>query len=117
MHMTKKMKLAQLTDMLQDLNVEALEGVTIEGDIELDISGGGGLNPELAYAIGNEISHMSLHMANIGRILGFPAEQLLASAFGMGEMPEMDPALARPTELMSSKFDVSKLENWRNKIQ
>ncbi|WP_406662268.1 CO dehydrogenase/acetyl-CoA synthase subunit delta [Methanolobus sp. ZRKC3] len=118
--MTKKVKLAQLTDMLQDLNVEALEGVTIEGDIELDISGGGGLNPALAYAIGGEISQISLHMANIGRILGFPAEQLFASAFGMGAMPEGTPALGaapRPSELLASKFDVSKIDNWKNKIQ
>jgi len=59
MHMTQKMKLTQLTEMLQELNIESLEGVTIEGDIELNITGGGGLNPALAYALGSEISQIS----------------------------------------------------------
>ncbi len=117
--MTKKMKLSQLSDMLQDLDVESLEGVTIEGDIELNVSGGGGLNPALAYALGHEISQISLHMANIGRMLGFPAEQLFASAFGMGEMPQPGaaPASAKVQDLLASKFEVSKIDNWNNPIQ
>ncbi|MDG6244325.1 MAG: CO dehydrogenase/acetyl-CoA synthase subunit delta [Methanolobus sp.] len=118
--MTNKMKLKELSDMLQDLNVESLEGVTIEGDIELNISGGGGLNPALAYALGNEISQISLHMANIGRMLGFPAEQLFASAFGMGEMPQpgtLPSQSPKIQELLASKFEVSKIDNWKNSIQ
>ncbi len=117
--MTKKMKLSQLSDMLQDLDVESLEGVTIEGDIELNISGGGGLNPALAYALGHEISQISLHMANIGRMLGFPAEELFASAFGMAEAPQAGQAPTSPMmqELLDSKFEVSKIDNWKSPIQ
>ena len=117
--MTKKMKLSQLSDMLQDLDVESLEGVTIEGDIELNISGGGGLNPALAYALGSEISQISLHMANIGRMLGFPAEQLFASAFGTGEMPQPEalPTSPKIQELLASKFEVAKVDNWNTPIQ
>lgn len=120
--MTQKIKLAQLAEMLQDLNIEALEDVSIEGDIELNISGGGGgaLNPAFGYALGQEIAHISLHLANIGRILGFPAEQLFASAYGMGAMPAQAPAL--PTspkiqELLAAKFEVEKIGNWKNPIQ
>jgi len=121
MHMTQKMKLTQLTEMLQELNIESLEGVTIEGDIELNITGGVGLNPALAYALGSEISQISLHMANIGRMLGFPAEQLFASAFGMSGMPEaQEPSIGttpRIQELLASKFEVAKMSNWNNPIQ
>jgi acetyl-CoA decarbonylase/synthase complex subunit delta len=117
MHMTKKMKLSQISDLLQDLDVESLEGVTIEGDIELNISGGGGLNPALAYALGQEISQISLHMANIGRILGFPADQLFASAFGMAETPQELQPSPRIQELLASKFEVTKEESWKNQIQ
>ncbi|KXS41603.1 CO dehydrogenase/acetyl-CoA synthase subunit delta [Methanolobus zinderi] len=115
--MTKKMKLSQISDLLQDLDVESLEGVTIEGDIELNISGGGGLNPALAYALGQEISQISLHMANIGRILGFPADQLFASAFGMAETPQELQPSPRIQELLASKFEVTKEESWKNQIQ
>lgn len=84
--MTKKTKLTDITELFKDFDIEALEGVTIEGDIELNITGGGGLNPALAYALGQEISHISLHMANIGRILGYPVDQLFAQALGW-ELP------------------------------
>ena len=68
--MTKKIKMSEITDMFKDLgDVEALEGVTIEGDIELDTSGGGGLNPDLAYALGHETAQISVHLANISRML------------------------------------------------
>ena len=68
--MTTKIKLSEITDMFKDLgDVEALEGVTIEGDIELDTSGGGGLNPALASALGHEAAQISVHLANISRML------------------------------------------------
>lgn len=74
--MSNKMKLSGLTDLLKDLDVESLEGVSIEGDIELDISGGGGLNPAMAYALGHEAAQISMHVANIARMLGYPVDQL-----------------------------------------
>ncbi len=68
--MTKKIKLSEITDMFNNLgDVEALEGVAIEGEIELDINGGGGLNPALAYALGHETAQISVNLANISRML------------------------------------------------
>ncbi len=68
--MTKKIKLSDITDMFKDLgDVEALEGVAIEGEIELDINGGSGLNPALAYALGHETAQISVNLANISRML------------------------------------------------
>jgi acetyl-CoA decarbonylase/synthase complex subunit delta len=100
------------------LNIESLDGVTIEGDIELNITGSGGLNPALAYALGQEISQISLHMANIGRILGYPVDQLFAQGAGMG-IPSVPTPASKATmqELLSAKFEVSKVKNWTNPIQ
>ena len=70
--MSDKLKLSDLNSILKDLDVESLEGVTIEGDIELDIQGGGGMNPAMAYALGHEAAQISLHVANIARMLGYP---------------------------------------------
>ena len=121
--MTKKTKLTDITELFKDFDIEALEGVTIEGDIELNITGGGGLNPALAYALGQEISHISLHMANIGRILGYPVDQLFAQALGMGvagapsPVSEMAAAKTRMQELLAAKFEVASVKNWTNPIQ
>ncbi|NOQ47685.1 MAG: CO dehydrogenase/acetyl-CoA synthase subunit delta [Methanococcoides sp.] len=114
--MSNKMKLSGLTDLLKDLDVESLEGVTIEGDIELDISGGGGLNPAMAYAMGHEAAQISLHVANIARMLGYPVDQLFAAS--MGGLPQAPVADAsRIPELLPAKFDVSKMSEWATPIQ
>ena len=114
--MSNKMKLSGLTDLLKDLDVESLEGVTIEGDIELDISGGGGLNPAMAYAMGHEAAQISLHVANIARMLGYPVDQLFAAS--MGGLPQAPVAGAsRIPELLPAKFDVSKMSEWATPIQ
>jgi len=115
--MSNKMKLSGLTDLLKGLDVESLEGVTIEGDIELDISGGGGLNPAMAYAMGHEAAQISLHVANIARMLGYPVDQLFAAS--MGGVPQQAPVAgaSRIPELLPAKFDVSKMSEWATPIQ
>ncbi|HJH30214.1 MAG TPA: CO dehydrogenase/acetyl-CoA synthase subunit delta [Methanosarcinaceae archaeon] len=113
--MTKKIKLSEITDMFKDMgDVEALEGVTIEGDIELDISGGGGLNPALAYALGHETAQISLHLANISRMLGYPVDQVFA---GMAAPAAGIAAPSRLNELISSKLEVKNVEEWKHTIQ
>jgi acetyl-CoA decarbonylase/synthase, CODH/ACS complex subunit delta len=37
--MTKKVKLSEMTDMWKDIQILSFEGVTIEGDIEIDFNG------------------------------------------------------------------------------
>ncbi|SES84431.1 acetyl-CoA decarbonylase/synthase delta subunit [Methanococcoides vulcani] len=114
--MSNKMKLSGLTDILKDLDVESLEGVTIEGDIELDISGGGGLNPAMAYALGHEAAQISLHVANIARMLGYPVDQLFAAS--MGGLPQVPVAgQSRIQELIPAKLDVAKMSEWATPIQ
>ncbi|MHC1576092.1 MAG: CO dehydrogenase/acetyl-CoA synthase subunit delta [Methanosarcinaceae archaeon] len=112
----KNIKLSEISDIFKKLDVEELEGVTIEGDIELDISGGGGLNPALAYALGHEAAQVSLHVANIARMLGYPVDQLFAAS--MGAVPAAE--TTRPNvldELIPSKFEVSKVAEWNNSIE
>ena len=80
--MTKKIKLSNLTDMFKGMDVEALEGVTIEGDIELDLSGGGVFDSTLAYSLGHEAAQIAVHLVNISRLLGYPVEQIFAGSMG-----------------------------------
>jgi acetyl-CoA decarbonylase/synthase complex subunit delta len=115
--MAKKIKLSNLTDMFKDMDVEALEGVTIEGDIELDLGGGGGLDPAFAYSLGHEAAQIAVHLANISRLLGYPVEQVFAGS--TGAVPGVE-GVARPTrleELIFSKFEVPNAEEWKHTIQ
>ncbi|MBW6469991.1 MAG: CO dehydrogenase/acetyl-CoA synthase subunit delta [Methanosarcinaceae archaeon] len=121
--MTKKIKLSDITDMFKDMgDVEALEGVTIEGDIELDISGGGGLNPALAYALGHETAQISVHLANIANMLGYPVGQAFAGMAGVdiGGMAAPTAGITAPVrlnKLIPSKFEVKNVEEWKHTIQ
>ncbi len=67
--MTKKIKLSELDSLFDDMDVESLEGVTIEGDIELEMDAGGGLDPQLAYMLGHETAQIARHLINISKIL------------------------------------------------
>ncbi|MDP2766798.1 MAG: acetyl-CoA synthase subunit delta, partial [Candidatus Methanoperedens sp.] len=63
--MAKKIKLSELGSLFGG-EIEALEGVKIEGDVEIDI-GQMGLNPQMAYALGHETAQLALHLMNISR--------------------------------------------------
>ncbi|ATU07995.1 MULTISPECIES: CO dehydrogenase/acetyl-CoA synthase subunit delta [Methanohalophilus] len=115
--MSDKLKLSDLNSILKDLDVESLEGVTIEGDIELDIQGGGGMNPAMAYALGHEAAQISLHVANIARMLGYPVDQLFAQCLGAGGETAALQAEPAIEELMQTKFDVARSSEWNTPIQ
>lgn len=107
--MTKKIKLSELGSLFGDLDVKALEGVKIEGDVELDL-GQVGLNPQMAYALGHETTQIALHLMNISRILGYPVDRMPGSS-------TTATAPKRLSRLIDSKFSVGRIEEWKNPIQ
>src|SRR5665648_134080 len=119
--MAENKTIIELNKLLHDFDVHSLENVSIEGDIEIHLgSGGGGLNPVVAYALGQEAAQIGIHLQNIARVLGYPVDQLLASQ-GMG-IPVSSatagltttPAI---TKLIPAKFSVGKMPEWKHKIE
>lgn len=108
--MAKNIKLSQLGSLFEGMDVEALEGVTIEGDIELELDAMGGLNPQLAYMLGHEAAQIAQHLINISRLLGYPVDNLIGAA-------KAAPRITRPQQLKSAKFQVVVMEEWKNPIQ
>jgi acetyl-CoA decarbonylase/synthase complex subunit delta len=51
------------------MDVESLEGVTIEGEIELDMDAGSGLDPQLAHMLGHVASQIARHLINISQLM------------------------------------------------
>ncbi len=71
--MAKKVKLSEMTDMFKGMDILSLEGVTIEGDIEIDLSGlGGGFDPMLAAILGQESAILAQHFARLAGMFGVP---------------------------------------------
>jgi acetyl-CoA decarbonylase/synthase complex subunit delta len=67
--MAKKITLSELGSLFDDMDVESLEDVTIEGDIELEMDAGNGLDPQLAYMLGHETAQIARHLINISRLM------------------------------------------------
>src|SRR5659263_424946 len=73
--MAKKVKLSEMTDMFKGMEILSLEGVKIEGDIEIDLSGlmgGGGFDPMLAAILGQESAMLAQHFGRIAGMFGVP---------------------------------------------
>jgi acetyl-CoA decarbonylase/synthase complex subunit delta len=107
--MAKKIKLSELGSLFGG-EIEALEGVKIEGDVEIDL-GQMGLNPQMAYALGHETAQLALHLINISKILGYPVEQVIGQMLGAPAQPK------KLSKLIESRFSVGKIEEWKTPIQ
>lgn len=115
--MPDKLELNDLQKLLTSLNVEEFEGVEIEGDLEIEIEpgAGGGMNPMLAYMIGQETTQAAVHLMNIARVMGFPVEQMFQQQqAAVPEMPE--PAVKKLDQLVRGEFEVS-TKDWPNQIE
>ncbi|HID28349.1 MAG TPA: CO dehydrogenase/acetyl-CoA synthase subunit delta [Methanosarcinales archaeon] len=116
--MAKSIKLSELKELIEGIEIEALEGVVIEGDIEIEISSEGqsGLDPTIANLISQESAQAATHLMNIARILGYPIEMAQPSIPTTVPVSEkkIEPKL---TKLIQTKFEVGKIEEWKYPIQ
>ncbi|MHC1594203.1 MAG: CO dehydrogenase/acetyl-CoA synthase subunit delta [Methanotrichaceae archaeon] len=122
----KKIKLSDLNKQLADMNVQSLEGIKIEGDIELEIdTGAGGVGPLFAYYFGEEVAKVAVQLVNMAKAFGYPVDSLLqpvavAGAIAPAEIkaaaPEI-PAFKIPDTLAKAKFEVGTDTTWKHQIQ
>lgn len=117
--MAKKAKLSEMTDMFKDMDILSLEGVTIEGDVEIELNGlGGGFDPMLAALLGQENAVLAQHFARLASMFGVPVG-IGAPAGVPAAAPAVSPALAAPKlkDLIPAKFDFENIAEWANQIQ
>lgn len=122
----KKIKLSDLNKQLADMGVKSLEGIKIEGDIELEIeTGAGGVGPLFAYYFGEEVAKVAVQLVNMAKGFGYPVDSLLqpvavAEAIAPPEIkaaaPEI-PAFKIPDTLAKAKFNVGTDKTWKHQIQ
>jgi acetyl-CoA decarbonylase/synthase complex subunit delta len=127
--MADKMKLSDLNKTLSDYGVEALQGVSIEGDIEIEIdSGGAGVGPLFAYYFGEQVAQVAVQLVKFARTMGYPVDSLLApaavaAAIAPAPMEAVKAAVAAAPEfkvaasLAQAKFNVGTDKTWKFPIQ
>jgi acetyl-CoA decarbonylase/synthase complex subunit delta len=127
--MADKITLADLNKTLSEMNVQSLEGVKIEGDVEIEIdAGAGGMGPLFAYYFGQEAAKIALQLMNFAKAVGYPVDALMqpvAVAQAVAPAPRellAAAAAAEPTfklaaTLASAKFAVGIDKTWKYPIQ
>ena len=70
------LSLEDLAESLEEYDIEELCGVTIEGDIEIETSKGGG-SSGVRLAIGQQVNQAALSLLNLARSIGYPVDSVL----------------------------------------
>jgi len=74
----KAIKLSDLNKFPSEGEIRSLEGLSIEGDIEIELDvGGAELGPILMAGFGQEIVKTAAQLLNFSKALGYPADNLL----------------------------------------
>jgi acetyl-CoA decarbonylase/synthase, CODH/ACS complex subunit delta len=119
--MANKKKLSDVKDMFKGMEILSLEGVKIEGNIEIDLSGlmGGGMDPMLAAILGQESAMLAQHFGRIAGMFGVPVGMAAPMAGAPAVAPAVAPALAAPKfkDLIPAKFDWANFTDWATPIQ
>ncbi len=122
--MTKKFTLEEFLDLLKKYNVEEIEGVKIEGDLEIEFEGSAidlsAIAPlySMLSEFGNFLYHANMALGYLQRLsamLGIPTPFQMAPAAEVqpAAAPAAAPAveeLKLPEELVKSKFEPVKVE-------
>lgn len=74
----KSLKMKDINEALSDYKVQSLEGVILEGDIEMEVSSGA--QPMLAQALGQEFTKLALQLFNFSRAMGYPVDSMSRTA-------------------------------------
>ncbi|MDM7934790.1 MAG: CO dehydrogenase/acetyl-CoA synthase subunit delta [Methanothrix sp.] len=127
--MAGKITLSDLNKTLSEMNVQSLEGIKIEGDIEIEIdAGAGGVGPLFAYYFGQEAAKIAMQLINFAKSVGYPVDALLqpvAVAQAVAPAPKemvaaaaaAEPAFKVAAALASAKFSVGVDKTWKFPIQ
>ena len=70
------MKMKDINEALSDYQVQSLEGVILEGDIEIETDISSGAQSLLSQSLGQEFTNLALQLFNFSRSMGYPAESM-----------------------------------------
>lgn len=70
------MKMKDINEALSDYQVQSLEGVILEGDIEIETDISSGAQSLLSQSLGQEFTNLALQLFNFSRSMGYPADSM-----------------------------------------
>jgi len=114
-----KLTLEEFLELLRKYNIESLEGIKIEGDLEIEIESDNIDVGTFLASVAHELTMAAQHITNALRLLGYPVESI--SALPQPTQPQqvvekIEEAGAPSLELVKAKFTPYKVE-YTNAIQ
>lgn len=70
------MKMRDINEALSDYQVQSLEGVILEGDIEIETDISSGAQSLLSQSLGQEFTNLALQLFNFSRSMGYPVDSM-----------------------------------------
>ena len=70
------MKMKDINEALSDYQVQSLEGVILEGDIEIEMDISSGAQSHLSQSLGQEFTNLALQLFNFSRSMGYPVDSM-----------------------------------------
>lgn len=71
------LKMKEINEAFSDYKVQSLEGVILEGDIEIEMDSSSKAQSGLAQSLGQEFTKLALQLFNFSRAMGYPADSML----------------------------------------
>ena len=78
------MKMKDINEALSDYQVQSLEGVILEGDIEIEMDLSSGAQPLLVQSLGQEFTKLAVELFSFSRAMGYPVDSMLQTAKTVG---------------------------------
>jgi CO dehydrogenase/acetyl-CoA synthase delta subunit len=70
------LKKDDIDKMISQVSVECLEKVSIEGDVEIELSLGDAGEALLFQSLGCELANLAMHLVQFSKSMGYPEENL-----------------------------------------
>lgn len=71
------MRLSDINDKLSECWLQALEGVVLQGDIEINLELLNGAQPLFAQSLGREFTMLAEQLFDLSRTMGYPVDSML----------------------------------------
>ncbi|HOT07413.1 MAG: hypothetical protein A4E45_01120 [Methanosaeta sp. PtaB.Bin039] len=74
------LKMKEMNEALSNYEVQSLDGVILEGDIEIEIDRLSGEEPLLAQSQVKEFANLALQLFDVSRAMGYPVNSMIQRA-------------------------------------
>lgn len=71
-----RVTLKGINEKLSEYQVQGLEGISVEGDIEIEMDMNGGDGQVLARRLGQEFAKLALLLVDFSKPMGYPVEKI-----------------------------------------